>query len=56
MLSGPNETCTEPPSLVVEQFLEMVRFAPAQHSKLAELPDELVRGRDVYIVPPCLFP
>jgi hypothetical protein len=27
----------------------MVRFAPAQRSKLAELPDELVRGRDVLV-------
>ena len=44
---GPNGTCTEPPSLLVEQFLEMVRFE--QRSKLAELPDEMVRGRDVFV-------
>ena len=44
--SGPNETCAEPLSLAVEQFLEMVRFE--QRARLAELPDELVRGQDVF--------
>jgi hypothetical protein len=43
-------TCTEPLSLAVGQllpwqFLEMVRFAPAQRARLAELPEELVRGQ-----------
>ena len=46
-LGGPNRTCFEPPSLAVEQFLAMVRFE--QRSRLAELPDELVRGQDVYV-------
>ena len=45
--SGPNETCAEPLSLAVEQFLAMVRFE--QRARLAELPDELVRGRDVFV-------
>jgi hypothetical protein len=35
---------------VVEQFLEMVRFE--KRSKLAELPDELVGGRDILIYSP----
>ncbi len=47
LLGGPNGTCTEPLSLAVEQFLEMVRFE--QRARLAELPDELVRGQDVFI-------
>jgi hypothetical protein len=44
---GLNETCSEPPSLAVEQFLAMVRFE--QRAKLAELPDDLVGGRDVFV-------
>ena len=48
--SGPNRTCFEPPSLAVEQFLAMVRFE--QRGKLAELPDDLVGGRDVFVLPP----
>ena len=47
LLGGPNETCTEPLSLAVEQFLAMVRFE--QRSRLAELPDELMRGQDVFL-------
>jgi hypothetical protein len=52
LLGGPNETCAEPLSLAVGQFLpwqflEMVRFE--QRSRLAELPEELVRGQDVFI-------
>jgi hypothetical protein len=47
MSSRPNETCTEPLSLAVEQFLEMVRFE--QRARLAELPEELVRGQDVFL-------
>ena len=44
---APKRTHPEPHSLAVEQFLAMVRFE--QRGKLAELPDELVRGRDVFV-------
>ena len=54
LLGGPNGTCTEPLSLAVEQFLEMVRFE--QRARLAELPEELVRGQDVFLQPPISFP
>ncbi len=47
LLGGPNETCAEPLPLAVEQFLAMVRFE--QRARLAELPDELVRGQDVFL-------
>ena len=53
------KTCAEPLSLAVgqllpEQFLEIVRFE--QRSRLAELPEELVRGQDVFVYPPIWFP
>ena len=48
VLSGaPKRTHPEPYSLAVEQFLAMVRFE--QRSKLAELPGDLVGGRDVFV-------
>jgi hypothetical protein len=47
-LGAPKRTHPEPHSLAVEQFLAMLRFAPAQRGKLAELPDDLVGGRDVF--------
>ena len=46
-LSRPNETCAEPLSLAIEQFLEMVRFE--QRARLTELPEELVRGQNVFL-------
>ena len=46
-LGAPERTHPEPHSLAVEQFLVVVRFE--QRSKLAELPSELVRGRDVFV-------
>jgi hypothetical protein len=43
---APKRTHPEPHSLAVEQFLAMLRFE--QRGKLAELPDDLVGGRDVF--------
>jgi hypothetical protein len=42
----PEQTHPEPHSRGVEQFLAMVRFE--RRGKLAELPSELVGGRDVF--------
>jgi hypothetical protein len=39
---SPDRTHPEPYTIAVEQFLEMLRFE--NRSKLAELPDELVKG------------
>jgi hypothetical protein len=39
----------EPHSLAVEQFLATVRFE--QRGKLAELPDDIVGGRGVFVYP-----
>jgi hypothetical protein len=46
-LGAPQRIHPEPHSLAVEQFLAMVRFE--QRGKLAELPDDLVGGRDVFV-------
>jgi hypothetical protein len=42
----PDRTHPEPHSRGVEQFLAVVRFEG--RGKLAELPSDLVRGRDVF--------
>ena len=45
---SPDRIHPEPHTLAVEQFLEMLRFE--NRSKLAELPDELVKGyRDDFL-------
>ena len=42
LLRSPDRIHPEPHTIAVEQFLEMLRFE--NRSKLAELPDELVKG------------
>jgi len=46
-LGALKRTHPEPHSLAVEQFLAMLRFE--QRGKLAELPADLVGGRDVFV-------